>query len=207
MRMTQNALGRPIDPDARAARRKQIMDGARTCFARKGFHASSMSMISAEAGVSIANIYQYFETKDDLILALVDEEMKNDMALIQRIAQAGTLREGLLQAVRFLAVDGCSQGGVQLRLEVLAESFRNPIVADTVRKNEILMIDALAKILSEAQEKGEISMSLQPEDAAFLILSFSDGLSSRLPINVRPYQELAGPAFAFLSVTLGLQSV
>lgn len=203
--MTQKSLGRPIDPDARAARRQQIMDGARNCFAQKGFHASSMSMISAEAGVSIANIYQYFETKDDLILALVGEELKSDMAVIDMIGQAPSLREGLEQVVQYLAGEGCSEGGVQLRLEVLAESFRNPVVAEEVRKNEVIMIEALAKTLSTAKKTGEIARHVVPEDAALLILAFADGLSSRLPIKIRPLSGLATPAFTFIAMSLGLE--
>ncbi|NHZ64676.1 TetR/AcrR family transcriptional regulator [Massilia genomosp. 1] len=64
---SRSALGRPVDADRRAARRRQIINGARGVFAREGFHVASTVEISAEAGVSGANLYQYSATKDDLI--------------------------------------------------------------------------------------------------------------------------------------------
>ena len=47
----EKALGRPVNSEARAQRRAQILDGARACFLRKGFHAATTAEISAEAGV------------------------------------------------------------------------------------------------------------------------------------------------------------
>jgi len=203
--MIKKPLGRPTDPQARAARRQQIMNGARKCFVQKGFHASGMAMISAEAGVSIANIYQYFETKNDLITALVEEELSNDLAVIQALAEAENFSAGIKIAISRLAEGSDVPAMVQLRLEVLAESFRDPAVAEVVRKGEALTIKALAEILTKAKARGEFTGDFIPEEAAALILAFSDGMLSRLPIGPKPMQELVEPAFSFIAKALGLK--
>jgi AcrR family transcriptional regulator len=196
-------LGRPRDEAARAARRQQILDGARACFVQKGFHASSIAMISEEADVSVANIYQYFETKDDLIVALVEEEAKNDLNVIRLIEEASNLRDGLKAAASHL-VGADMQGGMQLRLEVLAESFRNPVVADVVKRGDKHVATLLAKVLRAAQARGEMRRDLDPLRCASFFSALCDGILSHLPTSTEPIDELAAEALKALDTYLGL---
>ena len=54
----------------------QILDSARVLFLDQGFDATSMDAIAREAGVSKATLYVHFDDKDDLLLALVNDECK-----------------------------------------------------------------------------------------------------------------------------------
>ena len=54
-------------------RRTQILAAAMTCFARQGYHATSMDDVVRESGLSVGAIYSYFPSKEDLFLALSDE--------------------------------------------------------------------------------------------------------------------------------------
>ena len=58
---------------ARAARRDQIIAAALTCFARAGYHATTMADVAAQAGVSKGTPYLYFESKEALFIALHEE--------------------------------------------------------------------------------------------------------------------------------------
>lgn len=51
-------------------RRQQILDAARACFVRKGFHQTSMQDVFTESGLSAGAVYRYFKGKDDLVFAL-----------------------------------------------------------------------------------------------------------------------------------------
>ena len=53
-----------------AARRQQILDAARVCFTRNGFHATSMQDVIAEAGLSVGAVYRYFRSKEELVAAI-----------------------------------------------------------------------------------------------------------------------------------------
>ena len=57
-------------------RRSQILDAALVCFAKRGFHQTSMHDISAEAGISVGLIYRYFENKEAVISAMADRHKK-----------------------------------------------------------------------------------------------------------------------------------
>jgi len=57
---------------ARAARRDQIITAGLACFARTGYHATTMAAVAAQAGVAKGTPYLYFESKQELFIALHD---------------------------------------------------------------------------------------------------------------------------------------
>jgi AcrR family transcriptional regulator len=57
-----------------SAKRRQIMDGARAVFLAQGFDAASMGEIARAAGVSKGTLYVYFENKEELFEAIVQEQ-------------------------------------------------------------------------------------------------------------------------------------
>lgn len=48
----------------------QILEAAARVFAQKGYHAATTKEIAAEAGVSEGTIYNYFQSKEDLLLSI-----------------------------------------------------------------------------------------------------------------------------------------
>ena len=55
-----------------AARREQILEAATRVFAKKGFRRATTREVAREAGVSEGTIYNYFEDKDALLMAIMD---------------------------------------------------------------------------------------------------------------------------------------
>ena len=62
-----------IAEQARAARREQIIAAGLACFARAGYHTTTMADVAAQAGVSKGTPYLYFASKEALFLALHEE--------------------------------------------------------------------------------------------------------------------------------------
>jgi AcrR family transcriptional regulator len=56
----------------RGERREQILGAATSAFARRGYAATSLEDIAAEAGVTRAILYRHFESKADLYRAALD---------------------------------------------------------------------------------------------------------------------------------------
>ena len=67
-------LGPMTDDTEDSAKRRQIVDGARTVFRALGFDAASMGEIAKAAGVSKGTLYVYFKDKDELFQAIVEKE-------------------------------------------------------------------------------------------------------------------------------------
>jgi AcrR family transcriptional regulator len=61
----------PIREQLIEARRNQILDAATEVFSRKGFHRATTKEIARAAGVSEGTIYNYFDSKDDLLIGMM----------------------------------------------------------------------------------------------------------------------------------------
>src|SRR5215217_1533145 len=55
-----------------AARRGQILEAARRVFAERGFRRATTREVAREAGISEGTIYNYFEDKDALLMAILE---------------------------------------------------------------------------------------------------------------------------------------
>lgn len=81
-----------VSEQHREARRDQIVDAALRSFAAKGFHRSSMADVIGESGLSAGAIYGYFESKQQLALAVAKRILGNRMDEFgERIGTPGEL--------------------------------------------------------------------------------------------------------------------
>ena len=71
-------------------RREIIVDATEMLFSRKAFHNISMKDIADEANVSVASIYRYFESQDDLLLAVLLKHIDNVDNLIKALVSAAS---------------------------------------------------------------------------------------------------------------------
>lgn len=61
-----------------------LLDAARSAFLARGFARSSVNTIAKDAGISIATLYKYFDTKEDLFGAVIGRswaELRSDLDL------------------------------------------------------------------------------------------------------------------------------
>src|SRR5260370_17032628 len=64
-----------VSEEYRQARRAQILAAARGCFIRQGFQETSMADLLAEAGLSSGAVYNYFSSKEEMIVAIAEENI------------------------------------------------------------------------------------------------------------------------------------
>jgi len=75
------------------AKRRQVMEGARTVFLSQGFDGASMNDIARAAGVSKGTLYVYFESKEQLFEALIRESRKEQAERLVFPDDPGDARE------------------------------------------------------------------------------------------------------------------
>ena len=73
-------------PPPRSAGEIAILDAAIQLFSTHGFDGVSMRQIAESAGVSKANIYHHFKSKEALYLAIMNESARNLSALVESLA-------------------------------------------------------------------------------------------------------------------------
>lgn len=113
------------------APRQRIIKAARKLFDAKGFHATTTAELATEAAVSIGQIYRLFENKDDVILALVEENTRARIAEMDGIF--GAIEQGkqsMFDAIKAIARLSMVKSDGGLSFEILAEACRNPLVAE-----------------------------------------------------------------------------
>jgi len=91
-------------------RKDQILDVALKVFATKGFHESSMNDIAEMAGITKPVVYQHFESKRALFLALIEDagtQMINEITKATVQATSGRLQaeQGTIAFFRWAATD------------------------------------------------------------------------------------------------------
>jgi AcrR family transcriptional regulator len=119
------------------ARRQQILDAASDCVRRSGFHGASMSEIAKAARLSVGQIYRYFENKEAIIAAIVDQdlaEMREKFAEFER--EPGDIVQRVLDKCGEALDRHWNTDRAALMLEVLAEAARNPKVAAIIQRSD-----------------------------------------------------------------------
>ncbi len=112
-----------VSTDHLAARRQQILDGARHCFARHGYEGATVRRLEQDTGLSRGAIFHHFRDKDALFLAVAGQDA-------ERMADV-VAEQGLVQVMRELLATGPredSWGGTYL--EVLRRSRTDPAFRD-----------------------------------------------------------------------------
>ena len=80
------------------ARRTQLVEIARTLFAKRGYEATSVEEIAARAKVSKPIVYEHFGGKEGLYAVLVDREMDYVVTRIAEAISTGSPRERVERA-------------------------------------------------------------------------------------------------------------
>lgn len=65
---------RRTQAERRAETQTRLLAAAREVFAERGYHAASLEAISERAGCSKGAVYHHFESKEGLLLALLDQQ-------------------------------------------------------------------------------------------------------------------------------------
>jgi len=112
--------------EARLDTKTKILDAAFRRLATEGYAALSIREIARDAGVNHALINYHFRTKDQLVIAVLDEANRRLIARQERMYQEPrSFAEKWAEARRFYAEDLAS-GFVRVQAELWAASFSNP---------------------------------------------------------------------------------
>ena len=74
---------------ARNNKDELIQQAAIRVFAREGFHRARMETIAHEAGVAVGTIYNYFESKKDVLLAVFEAEFEEQISFFEGLRKSG----------------------------------------------------------------------------------------------------------------------
>ncbi len=162
------------------ARKGQILGAAFVCFARQGFHQTTIQDICKEAELSPGAVYRYFVSKDEIIDAVCDFCRGSNLAAIEQARGKGdtfdVLDELLRQGVEEMQQP---QADISLSLNVQwwAEALRNPELKVMFRDSATdVWVEALSSIVRQGQERGDFNPALDAKSAGRVLISIWLGL-------------------------------
>ncbi|HWE60521.1 MAG TPA: helix-turn-helix domain-containing protein [Chloroflexota bacterium] len=165
-----------IAPEVRQERRQLLIDAAWRCAASSRFRNLTIDDICAAAGVSKGTFYGYFASKQDLLLALLDE----DAAVLDRVMDdlaaaplGGTERvRRFTQAMLNLGDDqGRSQVRADLWAEILTEEEVRARLSATIERRRV----RLRGWIEEGIAAGDF-VAMPANAGASILLALGDGL-------------------------------
>ena len=172
-----------VSQQHRDARREQILAAARRCFLRDGFHATSMQDLFAESGLSSGAVYSYFASKDDMIEAIAEENIRGVTEMIQDIATQRPARPVgavLADVMEMVHAKDTQDGLGKLTVIVWSEAARNPALAARFTALIMQVRASLAEIIG--QNRGSLPADVSPDVLAATLLSVVPGYLLQLAL-------------------------
>ncbi|HVX29623.1 MAG TPA: TetR/AcrR family transcriptional regulator [Nitrolancea sp.] len=166
----------PAREDRTGERRAQILQAAAAVYARQGIDGARMDDIVVESGLSKGTLYWYFDSKDDITIALVDEMINGEFEQLRQLLDAeGTVIERLerffdmhaaiLQANPLLG---------KLGIEFYAIAGKIDKVHELVRRYYDEFVAVLLALLKQGEERGELRVE-RPRELAVNLVALIEG--------------------------------
>jgi AcrR family transcriptional regulator len=163
----------------RAQTRRRILDAAATAFAECGIATTSITDITAAAGLTKGAVYSNFASKDELVLAIMEERLVERMldatAAFDELADTGdAAREAGLRLLQAVHADAAWH---RLFLEYWGLAMRDEQIHAGLAARRQALRDAIAGAIERAADARGLTLPLSPTNLAVAILALSNGLA------------------------------
>ena len=138
-------------------RRSQILDAATKVFARFGFNKARMDDIVEESGLSKGTLYWYFDSKDDIIIAILKRVLGYEFRKLESIRDSdASARQRLEEFVAFMVNDIDHMMPIMpLFYDFFALGLRQKKVRFVLAELLKVMNDTMGPIIQEGIKNGE----------------------------------------------------
>lgn len=151
--------------------KQKLFDSAMKLFESQGYFATTVEQITAEAGVSKGLIYNYFSSKEELLVALIEDATSKMAAVAETLTHDRPPEDSLSAFVegffRFLQTE---RQFLKLQLSLLVAPELRETVAEPQRQRAELLLATVRGWFRRANVR-------QPKNKARLFLATLDGVA------------------------------
>lgn len=172
-----------VSQDHLHARRRQILDGARACFARHGYEGATVRRLEEATGLSRGAIFHHFRDKESLFLALAEDDAHRMAEVVSRY--------GLVQVMRDLLASGDGSGQpaepadwLGARLEVSRRLRTDPEFRQRWAERSRQLTLATTQRLRRQREAGKLRGDVEIEVLTSFLELVLEGLVSHLAMGL-----------------------
>ena len=147
--------GIPLTEEEQQRRRKEIFDASVHLFLEKGFTETSMREIAKAAGVGKSTLYDYYKSKDEIMVSYFEEEIKKITLRAEEIIQAdSTIAEKLRKVMQMHLGYLVDSRHTFLKLSLEAQRL-SADSQDQIQLHRHAYQDMLRELIEEGIRRGE----------------------------------------------------
>jgi AcrR family transcriptional regulator len=179
--MGKEPAKREIKQERAARTRVEILEAAITLFARRGFLATTMAELAKAIRMTPGALYWHFPTKEDLLLAAIDELHARDLKEFEDLLSEQRSLAPREQLIRFMNRTAQflryhREYGIFFGMVAAESAESNERVAEALREKLNLYVHALAGIIRYGQKKQEFRPDVDPLQTAHALMGAYIGL-------------------------------
>ncbi|SET23240.1 TetR family transcriptional regulator [Paenibacillus sp. NFR01] len=168
-----------LTEERKEERGQQILDAAKRVFARKGYGAATLKDIIEETGMSRGWIYLYYQTKEEIFEAVLDQmDMDYEQSLEHLKAETSTIWQMIetLFARQQQELEQAEGGLMSAFYEYFLVGWRYPDRREVLTRRYERGIERFAQILQTGVSRGEFVPAMPVQDISRLVASFQEGI-------------------------------
>jgi AcrR family transcriptional regulator len=166
------ATARLTRTDSKTRTRTELIAAARRVFMRRGFHAASLEEIAEEAGFTKGAVYSNFAGKDDLFLAVLDEQYSQRTEAYAKLMLApediAEDIEVMFRAIARFMLDAYAREPAWWSLvsDFSTHAARDPELRERLRATRERFIAAIAQLITSVEERHGIRYRVPATEVA-----------------------------------------
>ncbi len=175
------SIGRPAagSPDRKEQQRARIVAAAERCAVEKGLHAATIANIAATAKMSPGLIYRYFANKNEIILAIIERQLAEQLAHMTSLKSGRDLHRQIVELFANWQRGDPSVMSAALFLEISAEATRDPEIAKAVVDADRIGDRTFQRWLREKMDQTGPAFDESIRSQAMILHCFIEGLAAR----------------------------
>ncbi|MFW9967868.1 MAG: TetR/AcrR family transcriptional regulator [Candidatus Thorarchaeota archaeon] len=170
-----------VVPEYKEKAKKRIMMHAAELFSEKGYYKTKMIDIAESMGVSKGAIYQYFDSKQDLLLSVLEAHTNTRGEEVERFLASGGIAEIATEEF-FDRMLSMRLGTLVLNLDLLREAAVNNLILKWVKESYESWVKDLSSVIEGFKKDETIKNHIDSESLARGILAVRDGLYSSISL-------------------------
>ena len=172
-------MPKPISRKEAAARtREKLLDAAAKVIGKSGVVGATLQDIATAAGLTKGAVYSRFDSKEDLLIELLDRRFEaghaqllavltSDLPMTERLAQLDKWHRGERGIGRLWAT---------LELELSIAAARQPKLRRKLRDRQRRSREFLTQMVEKIADEYNLKLPLPPAEFAVVLAALSDGL-------------------------------
>ncbi|MBS4172169.1 TetR/AcrR family transcriptional regulator [Bacillus sp. FJAT-49736] len=175
-----------VSENHKEKKKKEILESALACFAKKGFQAATMNDIVEHSGKSKGAIYHYFSSKDEIYLELMEESTEHTYEYLKKsilnyktaLEKINFLFDLYFKSEKEVIED---RDRILVHYDFKSYSSRHADLNDKLnQRRQKYFVQFLADIIKVGQNSGEFKDNLIPELMSDLFWTMIDGVISQI---------------------------